>query len=190
MRIIAGEFRNRKILAPEGLATRPIHDRAREALFNILANEVPDSLFLDLYAGSGSVGLEALSRGAARVTFVDAGAPAIAAIQQNIRDLDVRERTQVIQGKVETVVDRLIGERDYFDIVFMGPPYKEIIRERVFESLTHLGEPLVIVQHHPKYPNYLMSDGWKVLQSRKYGINALTFLVHGEPEEREVEGIL
>src|SRR4051794_28006829 len=89
MRVIAGRFKGRRLQAPPGLATRPTSDRVREALFSILGERVEDARVLDLFAGSGALGLEALSRGAATAAFVDSAAPAIRALEANLRDLDV-----------------------------------------------------------------------------------------------------
>ena len=90
MRVIAGTYRSRRLIAPRGLATRPTSDRLRETLFNILATRIEDAVFADLYAGSGAVGIEALSRGARLVDFVDNAAPAITAIRENLAELKIR----------------------------------------------------------------------------------------------------
>lgn len=177
MRIIAGDYRGRKLQAPKGHQTRPILDRAREALFNILAADVPDCLFLDLYAGSGSVGLEAISRGALRSTFVESAHSAVTALQGNVDHLGVRGRARVIVGDVPVTVDKLVRDREVFDIIYLGPPYDLHVPERVFEALALMGDPLVIIQHHPKILNFEMPRGWKCIRKQVYGLNALTFLL-------------
>ena len=98
MRIIAGEFRGRRIEAPPGLATRPMLDRVREAVFSTLQRRLPDAVVLDLFAGSGSLGLEALSRGARHVRLVEQGAPALAALRKNVEALRARHRVEVVVG--------------------------------------------------------------------------------------------
>src|ERR1700751_4032084 len=100
MRIIAGTFRSRTLQAPEGLATRPSSDRLRETLFNVLAPRIEGAAFLDLYAGSGAVGLEALSRGAARVVFVERAPAALAVLRGNMESLGVRSAARVHAGSV------------------------------------------------------------------------------------------
>ena len=130
MRVIAGTFRSRPLLAPAGSDTRPTADRLREALFNVLTNGAVNRLagasFLDLYAGSGAVGIEALSRGAAAVTFVEQGAPAIQILQKNLENLGIRgasakiEKRSVgrfLRGSIEKAASGA------FSVVFLDPPY-------------------------------------------------------------------
>jgi len=130
MRVIAGTFRSRPLLAPAGSDTRPTADRLRETLFNVLTNGAVNRLagasFLDLYAGSGAVGIEALSRGAAAVTFVEQGAPAIQILQKNLENLGIRgasakiEKRSVgrfLRGSIEKAASGA------FSVVFLDPPY-------------------------------------------------------------------
>jgi 16S rRNA (guanine(966)-N(2))-methyltransferase RsmD len=100
MRVIAGTYRSRPLTAPRGLATRPTSDRLRETLFNVLAPHIEGARFADFYAGSGAVGIEALSRGAAHVTFVESAAPAVAALRSNLAALGIREGFQTEQRSV------------------------------------------------------------------------------------------
>ena len=126
MRVIAGEWRGRPLKAPSGAATRPTSDRVREALFSILAAKVPGARVLDLFAGSGALGIEALSRGASHAVFVDAAAPAIRAVEANLKALaagaEVRRSDAV----------RFLGAaRDrgaQYDLVFLDPPYRQAER--------------------------------------------------------------
>jgi 16S rRNA (guanine(966)-N(2))-methyltransferase RsmD len=124
MRIIAGTFRSRALEAPAGLATRPTSDRLRETLFNVLAPRIKDAAFLDLYAGSGAVGIEALSRGAARVTFVERAPAAMKVLRANLDRLGLTEGFRIHAGNVGSFLRRLsVGAG--FDIVFLDPPYGE-----------------------------------------------------------------
>ena len=126
MRIIAGLYRSRQLKSPAGLATRPTSDRLRETLFNVLAPRITGARFLDLYAGSGAVGMEALSRGAAAVTFVERSAPALKILRENLQNLGIREHAHVYAGRAGA---EMVGaflrsaERGGFDIVFLDPPY-------------------------------------------------------------------
>jgi 16S rRNA (guanine(966)-N(2))-methyltransferase RsmD len=124
MRIIAGTFRSRTLEAPPGLATRPTSDRLRETLFNVLAPRIEGANFLDLYAGSGAVGIEALSRGAGQVTCVERTPAALKAMQANLTRLEVSVGFHVQPGNVEAYlrIARKGAERD-FDVVFLDPPY-------------------------------------------------------------------
>jgi 16S rRNA (guanine966-N2)-methyltransferase len=124
MRIIAGSLRSRIVAAPPGLATRPTSDRLRETLFNVLAPRIEGASFLDLYAGSGAVGIEAISRGAARVVFVERDASALAALRANLGKLGIREGFRIHAGGVSAFVrrGRPAGSLQ-FDLVFLDPPY-------------------------------------------------------------------
>jgi 16S rRNA (guanine966-N2)-methyltransferase len=118
MRIIAGTARSRRLVAPPGLTTRPMADRVRESLFSSIAAWIPESVVLDLYAGTGSMGLEALSRGAAAVTFVERDPQALAALRKNIETVALGGN--VIGGDVDQILDRIGGP---IDIAFVDPPY-------------------------------------------------------------------
>ena len=144
MRIIAGQFRSRTVQAPTGLGTRPTSDRLRETLFNVLAPRIEGAAFLDLYAGSGAVGIEALSRGAASVTFVERAPAALAVLRANLARLGVSERFRIQSGSVgawlrrgetglgpgpklglkqDSKLGRKPGLSGAFDLVFLDPPY-------------------------------------------------------------------
>jgi 16S rRNA (guanine966-N2)-methyltransferase len=121
MRIIAGLYRSRQLKSPAGLATRPTSDRLRETLFNVLAPRIAGARFLDLYAGSGAVGVEALSRGAAAVTFVERSSPALKILRENLQNLGIREHAHVYTGTAGAFLRS--ADRGGFDIVFLDPPY-------------------------------------------------------------------
>jgi 16S rRNA (guanine966-N2)-methyltransferase len=124
MRIIAGTLRSRTLQAPPGLATRPTSDRLRETLFNVLAPRIQGSAFLDLYAGSGAVGIEALSRGAARVVFVERASAALAVLRCNLANLGITAGFRIHAGSVGTVLRRMKPDAGAaFDLVYLDPPY-------------------------------------------------------------------
>jgi 16S rRNA (guanine(966)-N(2))-methyltransferase RsmD len=123
MRVIAGSFRSRSLQAPAGLATRPTSDRLRETLFNVLAPRIEGVTFLDLYAGSGAVGIEALSRGAARVVFVERAPAAIKILRANLAGLGFTEGHRIVAGSVNAYL-RKAGGDPRFDVVFLDPPYE------------------------------------------------------------------
>jgi 16S rRNA (guanine(966)-N(2))-methyltransferase RsmD len=132
MRIIAGSLRSRTLEAPPGLATRPTSDRLRETLFNVLAPRVESASFLDLYAGSGAVGIEALSRGAARVEFVERSPAALRVLRANLERLGLREAFRIHAAQVGATLRKLqagsaagrgAAPETKFDLVFLDPPY-------------------------------------------------------------------
>jgi 16S rRNA (guanine966-N2)-methyltransferase len=125
MRVIAGQFRSRLLQAPRGLDTRPTSDRLRETLFNVLAPRIADAVFLDLYAGSGAVGIEALSRGAREAIFVEQADAAMKAIRGNLSVLGIRGSYALEQRGVAAAIRRLAEQGRAADIVFLDPPYAE-----------------------------------------------------------------
>lgn len=124
MFIIAGLYRRHRLSVPKGSQTRPTASRLREALFNICQHSIEGAHFLDLFAGSGAMGLEALSRGAQSATFVDTHREAIRCIQQNVAHLQVQSQAQILHGEVFTVLKLLEKQGKAFDIIYADPPYK------------------------------------------------------------------
>jgi len=173
MRVIGGEFRSRIIKTPTGDTTRPTPDRLREALFNILTPHITDAVFLDAYAGSGSVGIEALSRGAKRTIFIEKSRTALRALQENIATLDIRARCDVYADSASSIITRFEA-----DIVFLDPPYpREIEYVRCLEALGASPKPLVIVQHTSKFTTQLKEQYGKLRRVRllSQGDNSLSF---------------
>jgi 16S rRNA (guanine966-N2)-methyltransferase len=127
MRVIAGTFRSRQLKTLKGNALRPTSDRLRETLFNVLADRVPDSRFLDLFAGTGAVGIEALSRGAREAVFVENHAPAAALIRKNLASLQIRSGARVLPLDVLRGLEKLAAEptstATSFDLIYLDPPY-------------------------------------------------------------------
>jgi len=157
MRIGSGSFGGRKLHAPKGTETRPTSGRLKKSLFDVLAASVEAARVLDLYAGAGALGLEALSRGAVRVVFVERGRKAVAAIERNVEELGVEDRTELRRAGVRPALVKLAEARDFlepFDIVFADPPYGS---PELTGVLQFLGEGnlvaeggRVIVEHHHK----------------------------------------
>jgi 16S rRNA (guanine966-N2)-methyltransferase len=171
MRVIAGEFRSRRLKTLAGLATRPTPDRLRETLFNVLAPVIDGCVFLDAYAGTGAVGIEALSRGARTCVFVEKNRAAVEVIRENLATLGLQNRAEVYTGKALAVLERAAA-----DIIFLDPPYE---MEKEYEAaLNVLGvstNKLVIVQHFSRtalQPEYGNLHRYRVL---KQGDNSLSF---------------
>jgi 16S rRNA (guanine966-N2)-methyltransferase len=122
IRIIAGSLKSRRIRVPTGEAVRPTSDRAREALFNILGSRVAGASVLDLYAGSGALGIEAFSRGASVVTFLEADRKVLQVLQDNLRDLGIPDHCRAVQGKVEESEGRIMSVAPY-GLILADPPY-------------------------------------------------------------------
>ena len=176
MRIIAGSARSRTILTPEGLDTRPTLDRVRENLFNILNLRVRDARVLDLFAGSGALSLEAISRGAQSAVMVDNNRAAIACIQKNVAALRFDAQARVLHTDWRTAVAQLAREAAQFDLVMLDPPYAMHSLDEVTEALKPLlAEDALMVIEHEKRTMPLVADGYDMTDSRTYGIVGLSF---------------
>jgi 16S rRNA (guanine(966)-N(2))-methyltransferase RsmD len=171
MRVIAGEFRSRRINGVPGLATRPTPDRLRESLFSILAPRIAGAVFLDAYAGSGSVGIEALSRGAARAIFLESNRAAGRVLVENLRSLDVENRAEVILRPALSELAQRAA-----DIVFLDPPYA-LSREYTLclQALAQVPPKLILVQHDVRLK--LPEHFGQLRQTRvlRQGDNAISF---------------
>ena len=175
MRIIAGEARGRVIDAPSGTHTRPTLDRVRENLFNMIQNDVPGSRVLDLFAGSGALSLEALSRGAVSAVLVDSDRNACSVQKKNIQLLHYEDRTEQFQCDWQAAVSKLSHDERIFDLVFLDPPYAMLDLRKVFESLIPLTGPesLIILEHEAgKEP--AVSGAFTKIKSRAWGFCAVT----------------
>ena len=171
MRIIAGEFRSRRLESIPGDATRPTPDRVREALFNILQTRIEGASFVDAYAGTGAVGMEALSRGATHAWFLERDRRALDAIRKNVASLGVERRATILAGKVLVTLERCPG-----GIVFLDPPYE--LEDEYTGALQMLGTQapaLTIVQHAVRAK---LKDAYGELRRTRmvrHGDNALSF---------------
>jgi 16S rRNA (guanine(966)-N(2))-methyltransferase RsmD len=181
MRVIAGTARGRPLVAPRGTATRPIADRVKETLFAILADRVVDARSVDLYAGSGAVGIEALSRGAASCDFVEHDRRAVAAIRENLERAGVLDRASVHPMEVLRYLDASGDER--FELAFVDPPYAERAILAPLERLVpHLAPGgVVVVKHHWRTP-IPEPHGLAAWRERRFGETALTFLATTEAD--------
>jgi 16S rRNA (guanine966-N2)-methyltransferase len=138
MRVIAGKYKSRKLAAPPGIATRPTSDRLRETLFNVVAPGIEGSVWLDLFAGSGAVGIEALSRGARSAYFVESAAAAARTIRKNLHTLEIDEGAEVMERDVAATLRMLDSQAVTCDFVFLDPPYRKMgDYEQVLGLLAH-----------------------------------------------------
>lgn len=181
MRIIAGEKKSRRIEAPEGTDTRPTADRIKEALFSILQRRLYDASVLDLYAGSGALSLEALSRGAASAQLVDKNFKACKVIRQNIQSLGYEEKAQLMNTEDAKAVEMMEEQGRTFDLIFLDPPYRMNMTDmmgRLEKKL--LAEDGMIVCEHDRNtppdtpPNLILQD------RREYGNTGISFFVRQE----------
>ena len=173
VRIIAGEFRSRVLKTLPGMALRPTSDRLRETLFNILGPPVKGSVFLDCYAGSGAVGLEALSRGAVQAIFLEQSKDALVVLRRNIEALGVAGRTKVIEGPVRKAIHKVDG-----DITFLDPPYAAVEEyEQTLAALAASGTGALIVVEHAARMVLPVPVGLHLTRLKRQGDSALSFFV-------------
>jgi 16S rRNA (guanine966-N2)-methyltransferase len=173
VRIISGRFGGRKIQAPDTSRTHPMSERIRNALFNSVGSEIHDAHVLDTFAGTGAVGLEALSRGAARITFIEKDRVAQKVLTENIQTLDVESTTEIIRTSVSSWLSMYQGEA--FDVIFVDPPYHDTqfsTVERLFGVLKPGG---LMVLSHPGRGEEPTKAGVVVVDNRSYGNAFLTF---------------
>jgi 16S rRNA (guanine966-N2)-methyltransferase len=181
VRIVGGENRGRRLAAPRGRRTRPTAERVREALFDVLGPSVAGTRVLDLYAGTGAIGLEALSRGALRAVFVERDREALRALRQNLERLRLpRAAARIVAGDVPAALDAVARSEAAFDLVFLDPPYRSDLAARTLRALG--GSRLlaagarVVVQHPARTPLPAVAGLVPHRRARRFGETALTLL--------------
>lgn len=183
MRIISGQYKGRR-LKIKGGRIRPTSDRVREAVFNILHYDFNDTSVLDLYAGTGALGIEALSRGARRAVFVDSGREAAKVIKENLETLCVGERARLITKKAAPALKLLNADGEKFHMVFMDPPYRTDEDGKLLSFLAGLdvleSGAVVIVEHDASHELSEEYGSLKLQDRRKYGRTAVSFYLRRE----------
>ncbi|MDO4489787.1 MAG: 16S rRNA (guanine(966)-N(2))-methyltransferase RsmD [Lachnospiraceae bacterium] len=180
MRVIAGSAKSLPLKTVEGLDTRPTTDRIKETLFNMIHNDVPGCRFLDLFSGSGAIGIEALSRGAGICYFVDNSRKAAVCINQNLKFTHLEEKAVVLQADMRSAITRLRSQEP-FDIIFMDPPYLKDLEKEALELLSDAAcvneDTLIIVEVSLKTDlSWLEDSAYEVVKNKRYKTNAHLFL--------------
>ena len=183
LRIIAGTARGRRLEAPEGRDTRPTLDRVRENLFNMLQGKCMDARVLDLFAGSGALSLEALSRGADFAILADRDREAVRIQRKNLESLGFARRARVLQSPWEATLRVLASENARFDLIFLDPPYAMTDLRDLTECLRHLLNPegWIVIEHQAEQRPRI-SGGYRTVRERAWGYCGVTIL---EAEEAE-----
>jgi len=176
MRITGGKARGRRIKSPTDGFTRPLLSRVRKSLFDIIGDEIKGSKFLDLYAGSGAIGIEALSRGAKRAVFVEKNLDCVRTIRENLILCSFISEATVWQKDVFDFLPLLL-EREKFDFIFIGPPYYRELQDRTLDIIDKkdINKATVMVQHSPREKINLARSNIKVIKQKRYGGTILTF---------------
>lgn len=184
MRVVAGTAKRLPLKTVPGLETRPTTDRIKETLFNMLQNDIYDCRFLDLFSGSGAIGIEALSRGASFAAFAENNRRAVECIKENLKFTKLEERAQVMPCDAISAIHKLEGQEP-FDIVFMDPPYNLEWERRVLEAFTDSSciteDTLIIVEASKETDfSYLVSIGYIIEKYKEYKSNAHVFIKRAE----------
>jgi 16S rRNA (guanine(966)-N(2))-methyltransferase RsmD len=180
MRIISGTSKGRKLITPKRYSLRPTSDRVKESLFNILGSEVEGKVVLDLFAGTGNLGIEALSRGAERVIFVEKGRQALQIIQTNLNQFGLTDRSEILPKDVIRAIGILKQSGECFDLILMDPPYEKGLIQRTLMKLnTHPiyhGDSILVIEHNRREPLPHILDEWNLIRQQKIGDTLLSFL--------------
>jgi 16S rRNA (guanine966-N2)-methyltransferase len=180
MRVISGSSRGRRLAAEHGRALRPTSDRIRTPIFDILGGEVKESAVLDLFAGTGSLGIEALSRGATKALFVENRGEALQVLRKNLSQCGMEAESEIFSGDVLRAIGVLQSRRESFDLIFMDPPYgKGLIAETIRKLGAHRiyhGRSLLVIQHDRREPLPEPLRGWRPIRERRIGDTIVSFL--------------
>ncbi len=175
MRVTGGTGRGRRLKTPAGSRVRPTSDKVKQALFNIIGEKVIDARFLDLFAGAGGIGIEALSRGAGHVVFVDSSRASLDVVRQNIEQTGFGDKAQAVLSKAESFLKRPPAS---YDIVFLDPPYADELQpllELIAASGSLKPDSIVIAEHFKKQPSPAGAGDLTLYREAKYGDTVLAF---------------
>lgn len=191
MRVIAGTARRIQLKTPAGMETRPTTDRIKETLFNMLQPYLCDCRFLDLFSGSGGIGIEALSRGAEHAVFMDMGDEPIRCIKENLRNTKLESQAEVVKTDVISGLRQLNQKGEQFDIVFMDPPYKCQWEQKILEEIksldiTHEDTMIIFEAALDTDISYLSDLGYTIHKVKKYKTNMHVFLMDDHTVQRNL----
>ena len=187
MRVIAGSARRTQLKTLEGMDTRPTTDRIKETLFNMIAPYLYDSIFLDLFAGSGGIGIEALSRGAMEAVFVEKNPKAMACVKENLQKTHFERKGMTMQMDVMTALYKLEGEKQ-FDYIFMDPPYDQELEKQVLKylagsSLVYEDTVIIVEASLNTDFSYIGELGFSLIKEKRYKTNKHVFFEKAGKEE-------
>jgi 16S rRNA (guanine966-N2)-methyltransferase len=180
MRVIAGKYRSQPLSTPKGRDTRPTSDRLRETLFNVIAPQIQGSVFADLFAGTGAVGIEAISRGARQVYFAENAKIPLQTLRQNLDRLQIRDEAIVETAGVMPLLRRLLQQKIHLDLIFLDPPYKEqlayetALRFLAEQPIVHVNA-IVVVEHARRFSLPNLNAHLQPYRRIEQGEAALTF---------------
>ena len=187
MRVISGKARGVTLKTPDGLVTRPTSDRVKEALFSIIQFDLPGARVLDLFGGTGQLGIEALSRGAKKAVFVDAGESACKLIRENLKRTKMELEGQVVRSDYLAYLQR---SKEQFDIIFLDPPYAEVFLENALKKITEIdilqSGGIIVAERPADKPLDMEFSGFSRSKDYKYGNTLLTFYRKDESRQESI----
>ena len=182
LRIIGGELKGRKLVSVPGMQTRPTADRVRESIFNILGASVGGALVLDLFAGTGAMGIEALSRRAESAVFADNDKTALTALAKNIKVCSLESRTNIIKWNLLKNLNIICAFPSAFNLVFIDPPYNKNMIQRTLSNLAKSrcldNGARVVIEHAPQELISVKDKNFKISDQRRYGKTLVSFLIY------------
>ncbi|QSQ09832.1 Ribosomal RNA small subunit methyltransferase D [Koleobacter methoxysyntrophicus] len=189
MRVISGEIRGKRLKSPKGKKIRPTSNKVKEAIFNILGQKIVDCIFLDLFAGTGNIGIEALSRGAQKAVFVDNNFRSVKLIKYNLVMTGFADRSMVIQKNSFKVIEVLGKKHEKFDIIFMDPPYDmegiSGLLEEIYEKRILKDSGIILIEHrnNKKLPEQV--KGFIKIREKLYGDTCISFFMYDREEHND-----
>ena len=188
MRIISGSSKGRRLATRKSDAIRPTSDRVKESLFGILGDRVKERRVLDLFAGTGNLGIEALSRGARRAVFVEMGRQALPVIRRNLAECGMWDRSEIIPKDVIQAIGVLKERSERFDLILVDPPYGKGMVQRTLLKLSsnpiYHDDSILVIQHDRREPLSSSAGNWNLIRQKRIGDTLLSFLVPvSEPAE-------
>ena len=181
MRVIAGKARRIPLVAPSGKDTRPTTDRIKETLFNVIQDDVPGCMFLDLFSGSGGVGIEAISRGAKQAYFVEFGKEALSCIRANLTKTKLSNQAVVLPVEVTYAISKLEKMGQVFDVIYADPPYKKDFEPKILDLLASSkivksGTLVIMESSLETTPDYVDESAYEIEKIKEYKTNQHLFL--------------
>lgn len=192
MRIISGTSKGRKLVTPRSQSLRPTSDRVKESIFNILQDDIVGKVVLDLFAGTGNLGIEALSRGAKKTIFVEKGRQALRLIQRNLTQFGLEERSEILPKDAIRAIGILKQRGESFDLILMDPPYQKGLIQKTLMKLNsypiYHKDSILVIEHDRREPLSTVMDGWNLIRQRRIGDTVISFLTpQGENHKTEVK---
>jgi 16S rRNA (guanine966-N2)-methyltransferase len=189
MRIISGTSKGRKLVTPRSQSLRPTSDRVKESMFNILQDDIVGKVVLDLFAGTGNLGIEALSRGAKKTIFVEKGRQALRLIQRNLTQFGLEERSEILPKDANRAIGILKQKGESFDLILMDPPYEKGLIQKTLMTLNshqiYHKDSILVIEHNRREPLSTVMEGWNLIRQRRIGDTLISFLTpwedHGSP---------